>query len=73
MEKLPPGGPGVSRSLLSPHGAAEALGISVPTIYRLVERRAIAFVRVGGRLRFRPEDIDRYVITHRVQPLHDIV
>lgn len=35
--------------LLTPRQVATLLGISLPTVYRLVERRSIAFLRVGVR------------------------
>lgn len=51
-----------SRSaLLTVNGAAAALAISRGTVYKLVREDRLASVRVGERLRFRPEAIDAYL------------
>jgi excisionase family DNA binding protein len=41
--------------------AAAYLGISVSKAYRLAERQAIRHCRIGRRLLFRLEDIDRWI------------
>jgi excisionase family DNA binding protein len=58
-----------SASLLSPREVGSLLGVALATVYRLVERRVIAFVRIGGRLRFTPTDVDAYIEAARVKPL----
>lgn len=57
----PPGG-----GLLSPKHVAAILGVSVATVYRLVESRSIPFFRVAGSLRFDRADVDRYLEAQRV-------
>lgn len=45
--------------------AAKFLGWSVPTLYTKVNRREIAFVKVGGRsLRFRRSDLEKLLTVH---------
>jgi putative molybdopterin biosynthesis protein len=48
-------------SLLAVNDAAEYLAISRWTVYKLVRRGDIRALRVGDRLRFRVEELDRYV------------
>jgi excisionase family DNA binding protein len=47
--------------LLDPAGAAERLAVSKNAIYKLTESGALPAVKVGGRLRFRNSDIDRFI------------
>ena len=56
----------VSHQLRSVDQLAKDLGVSRWTIYRLVRAGQLEAVRVGERLRFRPEDVDRYL--QRVSP-----
>jgi len=55
--------------LLTPHEAAALLRISRTSLYRLVEARRLPFYRVGGVLRFSREDIARYLMGRRVEPI----
>ena len=41
------------------------LGISQATLYRLVERREIAVVRISNSLRFTEQDIEAYIASRR--------
>lgn len=45
---------------------ARHLGVSRWTIYRLVRRGEIRAVKVGERIRFRPEDVDAYLESTRL-------
>jgi len=47
--------------LLTAREAAEILNVSTRTIYREGERGNIKKIRVGSRLRFRMEDIQKYI------------
>ncbi len=47
--------------LLTPRDAAKILKVSVRTIYREGERGNLKKIRVGSRLRFRMEDIQKYI------------
>jgi excisionase family DNA binding protein len=53
--------------LLTPRQVAEALAISRPSVYRLIETGELEAVRVGSRsTRFAPEDVRRFVERRRV-------
>jgi excisionase family DNA binding protein len=51
--------------LFTRHTLASYLDVHVNTIDRLVKRGEIVAYRVVGKLRFYPEDVDRYVQEHR--------
>lgn len=48
-------------ALLDIPAAAERLSVTERWIRRAVAERAIPFVKVGRYVRFRPDDLDRYV------------
>jgi excisionase family DNA binding protein len=48
--------------------AAERLSISSHTVRALVRQRKIAFVKLGARVLFRPQDLEDFVQSHLVQP-----
>lgn len=56
------------RPLLSPLKAADLLGMSVSTLYRMVERQEIGFYRISGSLRFSEDDVHTYLASRRVAP-----
>jgi excisionase family DNA binding protein len=45
---------------------AKFLKLSIPTVRRLQQQRHIAFVKIGGRIRFTKSDIMSYLKTRRV-------
>jgi excisionase family DNA binding protein len=47
------------------HSLAAYLDVHVNTIDRIVKRGEIAVYRIGGRRRFFPDDVERYVREHR--------
>ncbi len=51
--------------LLSVDEVAEFLGVSRPTIYRLISSGDLRPVVVGARKRFFPEEIRQYLERHR--------
>jgi excisionase family DNA binding protein len=51
--------------LFTRHTLASYLDLHVNTIDRLVKRGEIVAYRVVGKLRFYPEDVERYIRTHR--------
>lgn len=55
-------------TLLTVREVAAKLRMSVTSVYRLVDRRAIRFFRCTRSLRFRPNDVDAFVATHA----HDV-
>lgn len=46
--------------------ASRKLGVSASTLYQLASRRAIAHYKVGGKILFKPEDLDVYLESCRV-------
>jgi excisionase family DNA binding protein len=58
------------RDLLTVEGLAAEFRISKMGVYRLVERRALPFYRVGGVLRFDRRDVEEYLRRRRVGPAH---
>jgi len=45
---------------ITPKKAAEIKGVSVPTIYKAIERGLLPSVRVLDRVALRPADLDAY-------------
>ena len=41
--------------------AAEMLGVSKRTLERRVARRKIPFIRIGGRVLFRPSQLEKFL------------
>lgn len=56
------------RKLLSPQETAEWLGVSLASIYRMVEGGQIGVVRVSASLRFSKNDIEAYIASRRTAP-----
>jgi excisionase family DNA binding protein len=52
-------------ALFTRHTLASYLGLHVNTIDRLVKRGEIPAYRVAGKVRFYPDDIDRFVRERR--------
>ncbi len=48
---------------------AEFLAVSKTTIYRLVARRQVPFYKIGGSLRFRKGDIEKYLENICIGPI----
>jgi excisionase family DNA binding protein len=51
--------------LLTINDVAHHFAISRDSVYRLVESGALPTFRVGERMRFRVEDVEEYLQTHR--------
>jgi excisionase family DNA binding protein len=60
---------GPAIQLLSVRQAAELLGISPSGVRRLQERRLLAFIKVGGSVRFAMSDIVCYLEKQRVESI----
>jgi excisionase family DNA binding protein len=54
--------------LLDIDEAAERLSLSSHTVRAMVRQRKIAFVKLGARVLFRPQNLDDYILSHLVQP-----
>ncbi len=56
---------------MTPPEVAKMLRISLPTIYRLMRRRTLPFVRVGGQVRFLRGDVTAFLSGRRVSSSDD--
>ncbi len=54
---------------MTPDELAEYLNICTRTIYRMVQKREIPFIKVRGRVRFREKDIEKYLEGVRVEAI----
>lgn len=52
-------------ALFTRHALASYLNLHVNTVDRLVKRGEIPAYRVSGKMRFYPEDVERYIRDHR--------
>jgi excisionase family DNA binding protein len=50
----------VNKYFLSPKELADYFGVSLKTIYRRIEKREIPFYKIGGSIRLKKEDIEKY-------------
>ena len=50
----------VNKYFLSPKELADYFGVSLKTIYRRIDNREIPFYKIGGSIRLKKEDIERY-------------
>lgn len=57
------------KELLNIREAADFLGLSPGTLYNMVSRRRIPFIKVGARTMFKKADLDRWLEKHTVQPI----
>jgi excisionase family DNA binding protein len=56
----------IDKKFLSPKELKDILGISLPTVYRLIDRRKLPVFKVGNSLRFLREDVIIYLESHRI-------
>jgi hypothetical protein len=51
------------RPLLSPEAAAKIIGVAVGTleVWRCTKRYDLPWCKMGGRVRYRPEDIETFI------------
>ncbi len=54
------------QTLIPPNQAAQTLGITIGTlqVWRSTGRYNLRFVKVGGRVMYRPEDIQAFIEKH---------
>lgn len=52
---------------MTPYELADYFRISSRTVYRMVQKREIPFIKIRGRVRFRDEDIEQYLKSARVE------
>ena len=56
----------VTKTLLNVAQAADRLGLSVHTIRKYIELRRLPFVKIGARVLFDPEELERFIDDRRV-------
>jgi excisionase family DNA binding protein len=56
----------IGKKFLSPKELKDILGISLPTVYRLIDSRKLPVFKVGNSLRFLKEDVLTYLETNRI-------
>lgn len=54
---------------LSINEAAQLLGLSTSTLYKKTSARSIPFFKLGGRVLFEEETLERWIRGHAVQPI----
>lgn len=58
--------------MLTVKEVAARLGVSIQTVYSLAAKNVLTVYRIGahgrGAIRFRPEDIDRFLESCRISP-----
>jgi excisionase family DNA binding protein len=59
----------IKKPFLSPKELKDVLGISIPTIYRLIEKRKLPVYKVSNSLRFYKEDILAYLEKNRIDQI----
>lgn len=60
---------GSAENLITPGELAKLFKLSPTSIYRLVDKRALPFYKIGGNLRFSMADIEKYLSEARIEPI----
>lgn len=55
--------------LLDIKQASEFLNLSINTLYRYIQLQKIPFVKIGKKVLFRVESLEKYVLMNEKQPL----
>jgi excisionase family DNA binding protein len=56
----------IEKKFLSPKELKDFLGISLPTVYRLIDERKIPAFKIGNSLRFLKDDVIAYLESKRI-------
>lgn len=56
---------------LSTDELGKLLKLSKATVYRLIEKRALPFYKIGGSIRFKHDDVMKYVEKCRIKPANE--
>lgn len=59
----------ITKPFFSPKDLKEILGISIPSIYRLIDSRKLPAFKIGKSLRFSKEDIIEFLENQRIDHL----
>jgi len=55
--------------LMAVKEAALYTGLSPDTLYTMVSQRRVPFVKLGGALRFNPDQLDQWIKQNTVMPM----
>jgi hypothetical protein len=58
------------QALLTPEQTADLLGVTAGTlsVWRSVHRYPLIYIKVGGRVMYRPQDVNRFISSRAVNP-----
>lgn len=59
----------IARRLLNIQDVAEYTGLSIHTLYTMVSKRRIPYVKMGRLTKFDKYELDRWIQSHTVKPL----
>ena len=59
----------IEKPFLSPKELKAILGISLPTVYRMIDSRKLPAFKIGNSLRFLREDVITYLKSNRIDLL----
>jgi len=59
----------IEKKFLSPKDLKQILGISLPTVYRLIDSRKIPVYKIRNSLRFLNKDVIEYLESKRIDPI----
>jgi excisionase family DNA binding protein len=57
------------KPFISPNELKDILGLSLPTVYRLIDTRKLPAFKIGHQLRFSREDVLEYLKANRIDQL----
>ncbi len=60
----------IDKPFLSPKELKDILGISILTVYRLIDSRKLPAFKIGNSLRVLREDVIEYLKSHRIDLLN---
>ena len=49
--------------------AAAYTGLAVDTLYKMVSQRRVTYIKLGGALRFDPDQLDQWIKQNTVMPM----
>lgn len=55
--------------LMRPQEAADYLGVALGTLYNWSSQRKLPVVKIGSRIRFRREALERFALKHERSPV----
>lgn len=59
----------IEKPFLSPKELKDIFGLSLPTVYRLIDSRKLPAFKIGNSLRFLREDVIAYLKSQRIDQI----